>query len=66
MAKTELLVEPTAPEAPAKEATETDKDRYNRLLSIVAAKVHMMQQNAGARAEFPEFAELATFADKLS
>ena len=58
---TTKLIEPTE-----KVTTPSDKERYSELLSAVQAKVLMLQTNPAAQAEFPEFAELATFADKLS
>ena len=61
MATTKLIEE-----TPAKEPLKSDKERYSELLSSVQAKVLMIQQNPASQAEFPEFAELVTFAEKLS
>lgn len=62
MAKPELI-EPTE-QTPAKPVSA--KDRYTELLSLVQAKIHMVMQTPGSVAEFPEFAELIGFAEKLS
>jgi hypothetical protein len=60
---TTKLIEST--EVQAKEPVETDKDRYTRLLSSVQSKLLMMVNTPGSKAEFPEFVELGTFADKF-
>lgn len=60
---TTKLIEPT--ETPAKASPKSAKERYSELLSSVQAKVLMLQTNPAAQAEFSEFAELVTYADKL-
>jgi hypothetical protein len=47
-------------------APKGEKERYLELLSSVQAKALMMATTPGSSAEFPEFAELNAFADKLS
>lgn len=49
-----------------KVAPKGEKERYLELLSSVQAKALMMATTPGSSAEFPEFAELNAFADKLS
>lgn len=56
----------TKSENSEKVAPKGEKERYLELLSSVEAKALMMATTPGSSAEFPEFAELNAFADKLS